>query len=85
MLNFISWLIGSKMGRITALVVLTTLSAFFILRASFQKGVSSEKAKQAAESLNALRERISIDDQITKMPLDDRRRELLKWVSDNQS
>jgi len=84
MLNLLSWFLGSKAGRITALVVLTTLSAFFILRAAFQKGVSSEKAKQVAESLNALRERIRSDDTITKLPPDARRHELARWVRDDK-
>lgn len=80
MLSFLSWFLGSKAGRITALTGLVILSAFFILRVSFQKGVSAEKARQVAQSLKLLRERISTDDSIAKMSLDDRRHELSRWV-----
>ena len=81
-MKILIWLLGSKTGRITALVGLSLISAFFIISMAFRKGAASEKSKQQIESLNALRERIKSDDTISKLSSDDRRRELLKWVHD---
>jgi len=84
MLDLLSWLLGSKAGRITALIGLSLISAFFIIRIAYKKGEAFQITKQQLESLNALRERIRSDDTITKLSPDARRRELSKWVRDDK-
>jgi len=80
MLSFLSWLLGSKTGRIIALCALALVAAMLAWRQAFRFGVVSEKSRQAQESLDALRNRISIDDEIYKIPPDIRRRELARWM-----
>ena len=81
-LTALSSLLGSKAGRIAAVVVLALASAALVLWQVFRKGAASEQTKQAQASLDALRRRISTDDELSKMSAADRRRELAKWVRD---
>jgi len=80
MLGFLSWLLGSKTGRIIALCLLALAAGYLAYRQAFGSGVASEKSRQAQASLDALRNRISIDDQISKMSPADRRVELARWM-----
>ena len=80
MIGFLSWLLGSKAGRITALSILAVASVALVLWQIFRQGEAAEQARQAQASLEALRRRISTDDDLAKMSAADRRRELAKWV-----
>lgn len=80
MLGFLSWLLGSKTGRVIALCFLALAALALACRQAFRSGVVSEKSKLAQANLDALRNRISIDDEIYKIPADVRRRELARWV-----
>jgi len=79
-LGFLSWLLGSKTGRVIALCFLALAASALAWRRAFHSGAASEKSRQAKASLDALRNRISIDDEIYKIPPDIRRRELARWM-----
>ena len=81
MIGALAWLLGSKAGRITALSILTFGVVVLVLWQAFRQG---EAAEQAQASLEALRRRISTDDQISKMSTADRRRELARWVRNDE-
>lgn len=80
MLGFISWLLGSKAGQYAAAIMLTIAAVALVFWQAFSKGAASEKAKQTQASLDALRARISTDDEIAKMSPDARRTELARWM-----
>jgi len=80
MLSALTWLMGSKAGRITVAVLLTCASVALAFWQAYRSGAASEKAKQQQVSLDALRSRISSDDQISKMSPDARRAELARWM-----
>ena len=84
MIGALAWLLGSKAGRITALSILTFGVVVLVLWQAFRQGEAAEQAQQAQASLEALRRRISTDDQISKMSTADRRRELARWVRNDE-
>jgi hypothetical protein len=53
------------------------------LGAVFRAGARSERGRQDRASLDNLRDRTTIDDQISRRPLDDVRSELNRWVRDD--
>jgi hypothetical protein len=76
----LSWLVGSKAGRITALVILSSLIIATVLLRAFQAGQKTEQLKQAEASLKALRDRVATDETVRAMPRDKRKEELLRWA-----
>ena len=79
----LSYLAGSKIGRVVILIILTAASMALTLRCVFSKGVEAERAKRSQASLDAFRTRIQTDDSITKLSGDARRAELARWVRDS--
>lgn len=73
----------SPLGRwfVGGLAVLAVVGGVY-LKGRFA-GVASEKAKQAEETLNNLRDRNKTDDAINKMPPTDLDRELGRWLSND--
>jgi|AACY02.2.fsa_nt_gi hypothetical protein len=82
MLSALSWLVTSRAGRTTALVMLAVLSAAAVIAQAFARGQAAERARQQARTLKTLQARIKTDDTIARMSPDARRRALAEWVSD---
>lgn len=78
--SILSWLIGSKAGRITAVTLLSLVMIGVITWQAFRRGAASERAKQAVNSLDNLRKRVAINDQVSRMDGNARRAELQRWV-----
>lgn len=83
-MSALAWLLGSPAGRTTILVLLAVLGAVLAVLRAFQKGEAAERARQAQASLDNLRNRIKTDDDIARLPADERRRRLAEWVSDDR-
>lgn len=77
----IAWMLGSEIGRKLALTLLAMAALGIVIWRIYAKGRSDERAKQAAKSLENLRERVRVDDEITRLPSDERRRKLQEWVA----
>jgi hypothetical protein len=80
MLSAGTWLVGSKAGRITFVILATLAATGYLIMASYRSGISAEKAKEIAASLDALRKRVAVDDSVGKMTKDERRAELERWA-----
>ena len=76
----LSWLVGSKAGRITALVLLSILIVATVLLRAFQAGQKSEQLLQAEASLKTLRDRVATEEAVRSMSREERKREHLKWA-----
>jgi hypothetical protein len=77
-----SWLLGSALGRKVAAGVLIALAIAFGLYRVYAAGAARERAKQAQATLQNLRNRMRVDDEIASMSPADRRKRLSEWVSD---
>lgn len=80
MISVLSWLVGSKAGRITAVVAISLAMVGLALLRAFQKGEAAERAKQATATLDNIRKKVAIDEKVRSMPPADRRAELARWV-----
>lgn len=74
----VSWLLGSKVGRWAALALLCLGLAGVAVWWLVSLGAQRERARAAARSLNHLRTRIRIDDEISRMSPAERRRKLAR-------
>jgi hypothetical protein len=82
MLGIVTWLVGSQVGRIVALVGISALGVAVAVWRIYAAGGTAERARQTEATLDNLRERIKIDDTITTLPADERRKRLEEWASD---
>lgn len=82
MLSILAWLIGSKAGRIVAVITLGVIGAAFVVWSAFRKGEEAERAKQAQRTLQNIRERIATDEEVGRMSARERRDALARWVRD---
>lgn len=73
-----SWLLGSRTGRWIALALLLAAAAAAAAWMLVAHGEARQRARQLAQSLNALRERISTDDDLARLSPDERRRRLAR-------
>jgi len=80
MLPFAAWLIGSKVGRWFLITGLALGVVGFVLLRVYSAGKAKERMKQKEAATKALLERVKVDEEIRKMPVDDRLRELERWV-----
>ncbi|MGE7368394.1 hypothetical protein ACQKKX_04895 [Neorhizobium sp. NPDC001467] len=79
MLIWLSSSIGKIMVKWTAFVA-TGVAIYWKIYAA---GKAAERPKQAAEKMDAVRERQRFQDAVSKMPTDRVRDELLGWVRDD--
>lgn len=79
-LPILSWLVGNPFGRVVAIVGISIAILFIVIRLSRQDGVKAAQAEVTRMNLEALRERISVDEEVRDMSADERREELRKWV-----
>ena len=82
MLSVLAWLMGSKAGRIASVVGLSLLAVGVALLIAYRKGIEREQLRDVQRSLDTLRKRIAVDDDIAKMSRADRREQLSRWVHD---
>lgn len=83
MLSVLSWLVGSRAGRTTAIIALALLAAGAALLQAFARGKAAEKAKSQAAALRTLQSRIKTDDEISRLPPDAVRERLRGWMRDD--
>lgn len=79
-ITFVTWLIGSELGRKVALTVLAMLALGAVVWRIYSAGQAAEKAKQARQQLDAMRDRLKVDEEISKMPSAERRKKLEEWA-----
>jgi len=82
MIGLAASLLGSSLGRKAVLWGLVAASVVLVIWRIYSAGQSAERARQVGASLENLRNRIKVDDEITKLPPDKRRERLLEWVRD---
>lgn len=82
MIGLLSWMLGSKLGRYVLIGGLAAAGVGILLLRVYSAGRQREKARQAEASLLALRERVKVNDEIAKLPADERRRRIERWVRD---
>ncbi|WP_108398297.1 hypothetical protein [Devosia submarina] len=76
----LSWLIGNPVVRVVAVIGIAIAAVWIAYQIGRKSGVDRIKAQQAKRNLEALQERIQVDETIAKMPPSKRREELSKWV-----
>lgn len=79
-LPVLSWLVGNPVGRVVAVVGIAITACWIAYQIGRKDGVDRIKLQQAQRNLDALRDRVSVDEEIRKMPPDRRREELGRWV-----
>lgn len=79
-LPVLSWLVGNPVGRVVAVVGIAVTAAWIAYQIGRKDGVDRIKLQQAQRNLDALRDRVAVDEEIQKMPADKRREELERWV-----
>lgn len=72
-------LITTKAGRAILLALLIVVGVLFVLMRVFAAGRAKEIAKQKEQSLENLRNRVKIDDEVRSLPADERKRRLREW------
>jgi hypothetical protein len=79
-LPVLSWLVGNPIGRVVAIVGISIALLAVVIRLSRQDGAAAAKSEVTRLNLEALRDRIAVDEEVRSMPADKRREELRKWV-----
>jgi len=79
-LPVLSWLVGNPVGRVVAVVGIAVTAIWIAYQIGRKDGVDRIRLQQAQHNLDALRDRVSTDEEIRKMPPNRRREELARWV-----
>jgi hypothetical protein len=82
MFSILGWLVGSKAGRIVALVALAAASAGVVIWRVYAAGGKSERAKQIERTLTNVSLKVQTDEEIRRLPAADRRDRLREWARD---
>jgi hypothetical protein len=80
MIGIATWLLGSTLGRQVLLWGSAVLLVLVVIARIYSAGRAAEKARQSEAALKNLRERVKVDDQITKLGPDERRKRLERWM-----
>lgn len=72
-------LISTERGRTILAALAIVAGSLVVLSRVFMAGAAREAAKQKEQALKNLRERAKTDDEIRKMPIDERKRRLQEW------
>ena len=83
LLSLLGWLTGSKIGRYVALGAIAAAALGFLYLRIKASGAEAERLKMLQQSLENLRTRIKVDDEITQLSPDARRERLGRWVRDD--
>jgi len=84
LLSALGWLTGSKVGRWVGIAALAVVAGLIAWRAAVASGERKAALEQAQASLSNLRERVSSDDAISRLPADVRRGRLREWSQSSQ-
>jgi hypothetical protein len=79
-MGLIAFLIGNKMGRYIAGALLVLAMVGLVLLSVRRGGENAAKLARQLETLQAIRERIKVDETVRSMPVADRRDALRSWV-----
>lgn len=79
-LPVLSWLVGNPVGRVVAVIGIAVTAVWIAYQIGRRAGVDRIRLQQAQRNLDALRDRVAVDEEIRKMPPDRRREELGRWV-----
>lgn len=79
MLTWLTSSIGKLLAKWTAFIGIAVAVYWKI----YADGQASERARQVAEKMDAVKERERIQDAVAKMPADAVRGELSRWVRDD--
>ncbi|GLQ53583.1 hypothetical protein [Devosia nitrariae] len=79
-LPILSWLVGNPVGRVVAMVGVSIALLAVVFIVGRRSGENSKNLDDVSNSLEALRDRIAVDEEIRAMPPDRRREELSRWV-----
>lgn len=82
-LSIASWLTGSAVGRKVALSAIVVLAALYGVWRIYAAGKAAERARATQASLDALRKRVEIDNELSALPAAERRKRLERWVLDD--
>lgn len=76
----LSWLVGNPVGRVVAVIGIAVTAVWIAYQIGRRDGVDRIRLQQAQRNLDALRDRVAVDEEIRRMPADKRREELARWV-----
>lgn len=80
-MSILTWLVGSKLGRYTAMILMALAGISVILLKTFAAGARKEKLKQIQGQLKNLQAGVKNNENINRMSNDDRAIELRKhWT-----
>lgn len=80
----LAWILGTKIGRGLALGVTAMLAALAVLWRVFAAGKAAQRQEQDTQSLNNLRHRNEVDNEMANRGAERRRADLRGWVSDDK-
>ena len=79
-MTVIAWLLGSRLGRYAALIILAAISVASAFAMVYKKGAEAERAKQRQATFRKIQLRVKSDAIIANLPADERRRRLREWA-----
>jgi hypothetical protein len=82
MLSVVGFLLGSKVGRYLAAGLLIAAVIGIALWRARLSGAEAERAKMLQKTLENIRTRIKVDDEVAKLPADQRLERLNRWAID---
>jgi len=80
MIGFLAWLVTNPVGRALIVFGAVGVSAALLWYSGRKSGVASVRARQQADAIKALKEKVLTDNEIRQMSFDDRRARLREWV-----
>lgn len=83
MTGFLTWLLGSKVGRMAAGAVLIVSVIIGSLKAASRSGERKKAAKASAARIKSLQTALRANNEITNMSADERRAYVARWLSDS--
>ncbi len=79
-LPVLSWLVGSPVGRIVAIFGIVVMTLWLVFLMGRRDGIQRVELREKQRQLDALRDRIAVDQEIRRMSPEERREEFGKWV-----
>lgn len=73
MLEIVSWLLGSKMGKYVVIGGVVLIALFLLYRSIMAKGAEKERMKALVNTLNNFKTRVKVDEEISSLEPDARR------------
>lgn len=84
MLSILSFLIGSKTGRILVVAGITAAIIGLALWRAYKTGVDHEQAKQLQQRLQKLQNQVAADREVRSMPRGQRDEYVSRWLRDDK-